>query len=243
MTNQPSFSFKEIPVTSWETNRWDKEWVFYFANQNSTPFFIGPDRAKLDQKRISQIAKATQDEMMKMVVAKDWKSPWYIHVKGQDIVGKSVLEIGCGAGYLGKQIGLVAKDYIGIDYSPLAVKIAKQVSPTTCDYFVISEFDAIQSKFGTRDIMICRDFFIHNNFENAKWVLKLAWQLLKPGGKVCADFFRVNPKLKAEVFPAKSQLSNFLHLVPPNFLNTVPLDFLDRVPADFLRVVPCHPKI
>jgi hypothetical protein len=60
----------------------------------------------------------------------------------------------------------------------------------------------------TIDTMVGRFFFIHQNFNNAMWVLKLLNLLLKQGGIVNADFYKANPKIpQGIVFPAKSPLS------------------------------------
>lgn len=142
-------------------------------------------------------------------LANDLAKTLNIWIPGKDLADKNVLEIGCGPGFLGKQIGLIAKSYLGIDYSKLALSIAKLVSPDNCDYIHISDFQNLADRADTIDTMVGRFFFIHQNFDNAIWVLKLARLLLKPGGAIAADFYKGNPEIEQGiVFPAKSPLSS-----------------------------------
>jgi SAM-dependent methyltransferase len=135
-------------------------------------------------------------------------APLSIWVTGNDLANKSVLEIGCGPGFLGKQLGLVAKNYVGIDYSQLALSIARLVSPNNCEYIQIQDWENIISYVNSIDTMVGRFFFIHQNFENALWLFKLANILLKPGGVISADFYQSNPEIpQGIIFPAKSPLS------------------------------------
>ncbi len=110
--------------------------------------------------------------------------------------------------FLGKQLGFLCQNYLGIDYSQLALSIARLVSPDNCNYIHISDTQSIMEQANTIDTMVGRFFFIHQNFNNAMWVLKLLNLLLKQGGIVNADFYKANPKIpQGIVFPAKSPLS------------------------------------
>ena len=130
-----------------------------------------------------------------------------IWVEGQQIVGKNVLEIGCGPGLLGKQLGMVAASYLGIDYSRLALSIANLTSPANCSYYHLSELAGIFSHVGTMDIMVGRNFFIHQNYQNVIWILRLAHVLLKSQGLISADFYLRNPDIpQGVIHPARNDL-------------------------------------
>ena len=49
------------------------------------------------------------------------------------------MELGCGCGNLGKLISRYAAHYLGADYSTLALKIARLVSPLNCSYVHVAD--------------------------------------------------------------------------------------------------------
>ena len=197
---------KSIPASSIETNRWDKEWISYFNTEDPRPFLL--DLSQFQGKiNINQIKELSEDKILNFnfIQGLPTLSIW---VKGSDLVDKRVFEIGCGPGVVGKQIGFIAKQYLGVDYSELALSIARLVSPNNCDYVHISHHNRLLDYAGTMDTMISRFFFIHQNFDNALWLLKLANFLLKPRGIVSADFYQANPEIpQGIIFPAKHPLS------------------------------------
>lgn len=131
----------------------------------------------------------------------------HIWIDGNALVEKKVLEIGCGPAFLGRQLGLVVASYVGIDYSKLALSIARLTSPSNCHYYHLSELDAILTHAGSIDTMVGREFFIHQNYENLIWILHLAGALLKRGGLISADFYEGNPTVpQGVIHPAKSEL-------------------------------------
>jgi len=198
-----------IPVEQSMTDRWDREWLNYFLAQDEDArvFYVPYDQLNVT---ISLAGRKAADVFTTNLCASryDWLvEPLKIWTDGDDLVNKNVLEIGCGPGYLGKQIGLVAKSYIGIDYSKLALYIAFLTSPGNCHYYHLSELDAISKHAVTMDTMVGREFFIHQNFQNTIWLLELAMLLLRPCGLVCADFYLGNPAIpQGVIHPAKSSL-------------------------------------
>ncbi|MFN8455567.1 MAG: class I SAM-dependent methyltransferase [Anaerolineae bacterium] len=123
------------------------------------------------------------------------------------MVGKRVLEIGCGPGFLSKQVAKIAAWYMGIDYSQLALAIARLTSPPNCGYYHLADLAAISQYAGTMDTMVGRNFFIHQNYQNLTWLLALAAILLKPGGLISADFYLGNPAVpQGIVHPARQKL-------------------------------------
>jgi SAM-dependent methyltransferase len=97
---------------------------------------------------------------------------------------------------------------VGIDYSSLALRIARSVSPPTCNYYLYSEIAQLEPLYGSFDCMVCRFFFIHQNYDSSRQLLELARRLLKPGGLVGADFYMPGTDTRPRVvFPARQRLS------------------------------------
>ena len=196
-----------IPDSSSESKRWDHEWIEYFNTEDPKPFLLDYRRINPDAKIVKNLRDLSDKEIIKTSLSSELP-PLAIWCNGIDFVNKKVLEIGCGPGFLGKQLGLICQNYLGIDYSQLALSIARLVSPENCDYIHISDNKSIIKNANTIDTMVGRFFFIHQNFDNAMWVLKLGNLLLKQGGIVNADFYKANKKIpQGIVFPAKRPLS------------------------------------
>ena len=223
---------QSLPISVADTSRWDREWLTYL----NLPWadvrgYLRPyDTLAMRPGVLPEMNGLSADAMPDYQLF-DGMTPLEIWAPGVDIVGKTVLEFGCGPGHLGKQLGCVAKDYIGFDHSEFALSIARLVSGPNCHYIHVSELPqshrggyklvptangAIRLSDGAGvlrfrgrvDTMIARHFFIHQNFESARWVLTSAHMMLRPGGAVYADFYRANPATEqGVVFPAKSPLS------------------------------------
>jgi 2-polyprenyl-3-methyl-5-hydroxy-6-metoxy-1,4-benzoquinol methylase len=198
---------RTIPVSAEQTRRWDREWINYFNTEvDPRVYLMDHPRMIPIQETIDRVGTLSDEEML---VTQLFKNMLYlsIWVPGADLVDKAVLEIGCGQGYLGKQLAYVAHHFLGIDYSEFALSIARLVSPPNCVYLHLSQADEMLRHRATIDTMVARYFFIHQNFETARWVLQLAHLLLKPGGRVHADFYQGDPQVEQGiVYPARSKL-------------------------------------
>jgi 2-polyprenyl-3-methyl-5-hydroxy-6-metoxy-1,4-benzoquinol methylase len=195
------------PVDEAIVDKWDREWMHYLATEGKRPHLIRADQLSV----ICDIAQMSRAEVFSACLtatkAGDPNTPLHVWALGAELVGKRVVEIGCGAGALGKQLGLIVERYLGIDASRIALAIARGSSPPNCQYFHLDEREEIRSRAGAYDTMIGREFFIHQNYENARWVLALGRLLLRQGGVICADFYRSNPQVPQGVLhPARSQL-------------------------------------
>jgi SAM-dependent methyltransferase len=129
-----------------QIKRWDKEWVrylhmlerFYFYNMNSDNYALSV--------RKDDIAAMTEEEIFSTPLMKDQElSCLAIWVPGNLLVDKTVAELGCGPGLLGKLVSRVSQRYVGIDYSKFALYLAKLVSPKNCDYYCLDEADNLKS--------------------------------------------------------------------------------------------------
>jgi 2-polyprenyl-3-methyl-5-hydroxy-6-metoxy-1,4-benzoquinol methylase len=198
---------KIIPVAQTFTDRWDREWLAYFLTEDPRPFLLSHQALEI----IDEVKGKKPAEVYhtRLVGTRD-VNPFpalCVWIDGDHIVGKHVLEIGCGPGLLGKQVGKIAASYVGVDYSRLALHIARLTSPQYCSYYHLSELDQIIIHTGTIDTIVGRFFFIHQNYRNLLWILTLASTLLKPDGVISADFYMRNPAVpQGIIYPAHHDL-------------------------------------
>jgi 2-polyprenyl-3-methyl-5-hydroxy-6-metoxy-1,4-benzoquinol methylase len=186
------------------SERWDREWIHYFQLEDPTPYLLPHERLTLAANITRLAPREVHGTRLTLEVAK----PLHIFMPGSHLASKRIFEVGCGPGLLCKQLGLIAIHVVGIDHSKLALHIARAVSPATCSYYHSSQVRKLRSLEGTFDCMVCRFFFIHQNYDNSLRLLRLARRLLRPGGLVGADFFQPDlTKEQGVYFPAKSALS------------------------------------
>lgn len=171
-----------------KTVKWDREWCEYFQYPYANRFFYhmrGPDRkiwVGTDELR----KYAPRDFYFTKPFGEYQFETW---TSGEDIVGKTILEVGSGPGAFGRVAAKLAKSYVGIDYSPLALHVGRTVSDDNAEYIHISNLDRIRQLRGTFDIAIGRHFFIHQNVDNVRWLLELYNFGLKDGGTAVLDFW------------------------------------------------------
>jgi SAM-dependent methyltransferase len=172
-----------VPANLLRPEAWNKQWLHDFREWYGALYFY-------HYQEIQPVAALDGMEARDVYGVQACSSmlPLWIWADGDDIVGKKLLEIGCGPGLLGKQLSFFCKDYVGMDQSTLAIDIARGVSPSHCHYYHATD-DGLLDHAGSVDTLVSRFFFIHQNFENALWVLRLARLLLKTSGVAWADFF------------------------------------------------------
>ncbi len=93
----------------------------------------------------------------------------------------------------------MSKHYPGTDFSRLALTIAGLLSPKNCTYVLLMDQEEMSGYCGTRDTVVTRHFFIHQNYDSAIWVTKLANRLLRMGGTLIADYYVPNKEWEAAV--------------------------------------------
>lgn len=189
-----------LDCTEREVQRWNDEWLTYLRTEweyQLTPYTAYPDQPPLP---------ASPLDLLKLQLGHGW--PIALYCDREALAGKRVMEMGCGCGNLGKLIGRYVGSYLGTDYSTLALKIARLVSPPNCAYVHVADRAGLTPFFGTVDTVISRFFWIHQNFQLAGWNLEFLAIFLKPGGRLYADFYWPNPKTEqAVVFPPDHALS------------------------------------
>lgn len=168
-----------------EDERWNREWLNYLLReypQQLTPYTAYPLRPELPENPVQM-----------MDVSMDGWATLLVYAQGSMIREKRVMEFGCGCGNLGKLISCYAASYLGIDCSRLALGIARLVSPANATYLHPND-DELTALAGTVDTWLSRFFWIHQNFETGRRVLRIASPLLKSGGRMYLDFFWPNPQ-------------------------------------------------
>lgn len=189
-------NFQSVEKLKEMGTRWDKEWISYF--RRAPDYFQDYSFPNNEiQKRIKAVETAIENDLNlknQGIVHKDnpiW-TIWGIAAYPSEIRNKQIADLGCGPGGIGRTLGYVAKHYLGLDYSPLALRVGELVSPDTCTYLVRHKVEEIEKYFSTRDIVFSRSVFIHQNFDQAVELATLGGNLLKSGGVLVADFFLPN---------------------------------------------------
>lgn len=169
-----------------EMERWDREWLSYLSREypyQLAPYTAYPNRPELPE-----------DPLQMIDVSMDGWATLLVYAPGSAIRDKQVMEFGCGRGNLGKLIACYARTYLGVDCSPLALAIARLVSPANATYLHANQVEELARLSGTVDTLISRFFWIHQNFETGRRVLRIVEPLLKSGARLYLDFFWPNPQ-------------------------------------------------
>ena len=189
-----------LECTAREIERWNAEWIEYLKQEwefQLTPYTAYPDKPPLP---------ASPLELHHLRLGHGW--PIALYADRDALEGRRVMEMGCGCGNLGKLLGRYVDAYLGTDYSTLALKIARLVSPPNCAYVHVADREGLEPFFNTIDTVVGRFFWIHQNFQLGGWNLDFLARFLKPGGRLYADFYWPDPKAEqAVVFSPDRPLS------------------------------------
>jgi SAM-dependent methyltransferase len=173
-----------------DTEKWDKEWMRYFSNKKDYSFYFYDMSTSNYALSVSREV-IEQFDKSKMYSAKLFKNlpPCSVWADGNQLVGKTVLEMGCGPGLFGRIASRFVKQFIGIDISLFALSIARLTSPKICIYLHLSDIEGIKNILKSVDTCVSRHFFIHHNYKDSLWILQFLRDVTKDGGIICADFF------------------------------------------------------
>lgn len=105
--------------------------------------------------------------------------PWVLE-KIRAINGHSVLDVGCGAGFLSNELGKKGLSVTGVDLSSSSLKVAAAHDISGSVKYQVA--DAYQLPFANEsfDVVTAMDFLEH--VEDPKRVIQEASRVLKPGG-------------------------------------------------------------
>jgi SAM-dependent methyltransferase len=177
-----------LECTEREVERWNAEWFEYLKREwdrQLTPYTAFPARPPLPDSPLG---------MLRHTVGEG--TGFALYADPEALEGKRLMEMGCGCGNLGKLIARYAESYLGTDYSTLALKIARLVSPPNCSYVHVADRAGLEPFFGKIDTVIGRYFWIHQNLKLGRWNLEFLELFLAPGGRLYADFYWPNPALE-----------------------------------------------
>lgn len=180
-----------LECTEREVERWNAEWFEYLKREwpyQLAPYTEYPNTPPLPDSPLA---------MLKLTFGYAWDLNLYCDKEA--LAGKRVMEMGCGCGNMGKLLGRYVDSYLGTDYSTLALKIARLVSPPNCSYVHVADRAGLEPFFGTVDTVVGRFFWIHQNLKLGRWNLEFMERFLKPGGLLYADFFWPNPEVEQYV--------------------------------------------
>jgi len=178
-----------------DTVRWDREWLRYLYIHSGYNFYfydMSNDSYSLNSSP-KAIADLTPQQMFSSTLLKHW--PRNVWASGSELVGKTVLEMGCGPGFFGRIASRFVGSYVGLDMSELALHVARVASPANCRYIHLSEVDALEGLSKSVDTCMSRNFFIHHNYADSLWILKFLRDLTVPGGIISADFYSSRSKI------------------------------------------------
>jgi SAM-dependent methyltransferase len=180
-----------LACTAAEVERWNAEWFEYLKGEwevQLTPHTAYPDKPPLPQSPLDLIH-----------LRLGYGPGLAVYCRREDLENRRVMELGCGCGNLGKLISRYTAHYLGADYSTLALKIARLVSPLNCSYVHVADRAGLSPFFDTVDTAISRYFWIHQSFALAQGNLDFLQLFLKPGGRLYADFYWPNPAVEQGV--------------------------------------------
>jgi hypothetical protein len=165
-----------------ETERWNREWLAYLATEwpyqlESHHHYGGPLPATARELFTSSLARGPQAWGLAL-----YCDPEAIH-------GRRLMELGCGCGSLAKQVGQFADSYLGVDFSTLALAVARLVTPANCTFVHLGDRARLEAHFGGIDTVVSRYFWIHQNLAQTRFNLEFLARFVVPGGRVYTDFF------------------------------------------------------
>ena len=111
------------------------------------------------------------------------------------LVGKTVLDVGCGGGVLAESMAERGAQVTGIDLSEKALKVARLhllESGRKVDYRIVSAEDLADTSAQAFDIVTCLEMLEH--VPDPASTIRACVKLVKPGGHVFFSTINRNPK-------------------------------------------------
>ncbi len=113
---------------------------------------------------------------------------WAPHLqKAVERVRGRTLDIGCGPGRVTLPLQRRGVDVVGLDHSPLAVRICRKRGVTDVRLLSVTQVSA--NRLGTFDtiLLIGNNFGLFGNYKRARWMLRRLHRMTTPSGRILAE--------------------------------------------------------
>ncbi|KQY35280.1 hypothetical protein ASD38_01555 [Caulobacter sp. Root487D2Y] len=173
---------------------WDRAWAEVFASSLEDP--LRP-AAEWTRAPLQGLHKASSAEVYATALAVHGPTksaaPCGLFLPGSAIKGRRVVELGCGYGWLGRQVAPWTSRYLGVDVSRLSLCVARSARGPRMRYAHISDQAVFRDLRGTFDTLFTRNTFFHLNRAHALGALLRGRELLRPGSLAVVDFCTIRP--------------------------------------------------
>ena len=116
---------------------------------------------------------------------------WPTHQKeGVRYARGRVIDVGCGAGRVALYLQSKGTDVLGIDTSPLAIKVCRQRGVKKTKLMSITQLSKRIGAFDTI-IMYGNNFGLFGSFKRARWLLRRLYNMTTDQGRIIAETFDV----------------------------------------------------
>jgi ubiquinone/menaquinone biosynthesis C-methylase UbiE len=150
--------------------------------EKSTPMSFGPEKWSYEKKR--QFRYSLQDYMHKAFGF-------------EEFAGKSVLEIGCGAGIDSLEFARNGAKVTSIDFTDNAVTLTKELAKEAGFSLDVSRGDAKKLSFADNTFDCVYSYGVLHHIPDINRALKEIHRVLKPGGKLMAMVYHKDSLLYA----------------------------------------------
>jgi 2-polyprenyl-3-methyl-5-hydroxy-6-metoxy-1,4-benzoquinol methylase len=160
-------------IKSWEDTFGQEMWAYY----------KGEEASEIVERDDGYFNASPKGPAIYFSEYKDWDP---LDRKAMKLVKGRVLDIGCGAGRHSLYLQKMGHNVLGIDSSPLAIKICEERGLKRARVMSIEELNFKPNSFDTI-IMLGSNFGLLGSFKKAKRLLKKLYKMTSEGGLIVAS--------------------------------------------------------
>ncbi|WP_165191001.1 class I SAM-dependent methyltransferase [Caulobacter soli] len=189
-------------------NAWDRTWGEALATSIDDALIPAVEWRRTEARGLS---KVSAEQMTSVTLAKHGPSgrasPCGLFIPGSAIAGRRVVELGCGYGWLGRQLTPWTSRYLGIDASRLVLAVAKSTQRRGMRYGHISDEVVFRDLRGTFDTLVTHNTLFHLNRSHLTGALIRMRTLLRPGALATGEFCTIRPgSVAGVIYPSERKL-------------------------------------